>query len=451
MSRADDLLRYSDCHGLNKLDLSHTVRYTSNVQTTLFQLPSPPEEGGGAGPVAEQPGPGAQQQAQDCLQWLVQHGQDPGGDLAQWSRTLELAEHLGRFAAATAVRARARVAQCLGELDVIERRELGAPAPRVGEREEFAGEHIAMAEGTSPRGGGMRLQWSQTLVDQLPVTLSLLEQGRIPQSTARLVADETVALDVEQSGALEELLWAQGEHTQPSVNALLPATVRRRLPRLLRQVTGDTDRVQQEQRTTAARAERGILCQAGPDDTAVITAVLSSVDAAALMSALDAHAGKLESDVRTLDARRADALVWLVTGEESFALWCDLGSAAGRPFAGARHWTVEVRVDLATVTAAGATYTEPGYLQRFGELTAGNARLLAQQAISSGGLRRPPRDPPAHGPPARPLPHPARLPHPPAVVSPPPGATPAQPPAAPGGCPPGRSGRSRRSARRVRG
>jgi hypothetical protein len=111
----------------------------------------------------------------------------------------------------------------------------------------------------------------------------------VPQATARLVAEQTVALDPLQCTALEELLWPQGRLSRPSVTALLPGSVRRRLPRLIATVTGATDSQVTEQRSAAARAERGIWCEAGPDDNATITAVLSTIDAAAVLSALDAQ------------------------------------------------------------------------------------------------------------------------------------------------------------------
>jgi hypothetical protein len=46
---------------------------------------------------------------------------------------------------------------------------------------------------------------------------------------------------------------------------------------------------------------------------------------------------------------------------------------------------VQVRVDLASLTAAGAGHTEPGLLERLDEVTATTARRLATQAIAAGG------------------------------------------------------------------
>jgi hypothetical protein len=333
------------------------------MEAVLFDLPSQVGLQVGLQVGAQLPSDGedtAEELAQACVRWLTDPELGWGPRPTSWRSILAMAEHLGRFAAARAAWAREEIAVELAARDDADRALYGEPAAGAGGHAEFVGECTAFLEGVSPSAAGFRVGWSQTLVGRLPVTYTLLAAGRIPESTARLVALECEVLEAEQCAVLEGLLWREGTKTKPSVTGQLVGTVRRRLRRLVPLVQGRSSLAAQREREEVARRDRRVWCEPGPDGTATLGAVLADADAAAVMSALTAYAGPaVQGDPRGVDARRADALVQQVTGNPSFTLWSQTGARCGEGFSGARHWNVEVRVGLDTLVHAGAPHAQP--------------------------------------------------------------------------------------------
>src|SRR4051794_40419197 len=137
------------------------------------------------------------------------------------------------------------------------------------------------------------------MVDQLPVTLSALQDGLIDRARATLIADRTHLLDPELRGKVEA---AAVELASSRTPGQCKPMIDRRV------IAADPDAARK--RTEAARADRCVVRQTGDDGMGLIKAILPAEGAVSVYELLDAIArATADQDDRPIGARRADALI----------------------------------------------------------------------------------------------------------------------------------------------
>ncbi|MEO7196422.1 MAG: DUF222 domain-containing protein [Pseudonocardiaceae bacterium] len=176
---------------------------------------------------------------------------------------------------------------------------------------ESAVAEVGLMLATSARTAACRVGDAWSLCTRLPATLAALEQGRITLAKARIIDAETVNLSEEHTAAVERLVLAKARKQTPG--QLRAATSRAVLT---------ADPAAARKRAEGARRERGVRMWPEPDGMATLSAYLPAAEATGMFAVLDEHARQTGSpaDERSMDARRADALVDLVltpTGSRS--------------------------------------------------------------------------------------------------------------------------------------
>jgi hypothetical protein len=203
----------------------------------------------------------------------------------------------------------------------------------------------------SPGVAGSRLHDAADLVDRLPNTLAELEAGRFSLWHALALVDATRPLDPSQTAEVEKrVLSRAGEQTL--------ANFRRCVHRAVQRV--DTRRAEQKH-TDAAESRRVVMCPER-EGMASLYAYLPAPDAQRIMDRLNQTLDTSKGlDERSVDQRRADALVELITS-----------SGGGSGTAG--H--AEVQITLSLDTLRGIS-DEPGELAGYGPLPAAIAAQFA--------------------------------------------------------------------------
>ncbi|MEO3751823.1 DUF222 domain-containing protein [Streptomyces sp. B6B3] len=220
-------------------------------------------------------------------------------------------------------------------------------------------EEVACALRLSAVSAAARLADAARLSGVLSGTLGLLEDGRINYQQARAVCEISAHCSDEAARRVESL-----------VTPLMPqqsvAATRKALHRAV--LKADPDGA--AERHERAREERRVVRTPVEDGMAWWRVLLPAEDAARLDVAVDVHAEaiKVEDDPRSVDQRRADALVALVTGS---AVPFDGTAPAGRTSA-----VVQVTVPYDTLIGAS---DDPAELKGYGPITAGQARALATE------------------------------------------------------------------------
>jgi hypothetical protein len=209
-----------------------------------------------------------------------------------------------------------------------------------------------------------RMQLADELVRRLPATLELLHSGAITVRHAQAVAEgvrplpDALALQVER-----RVLDRAGEQSV--------AALRRSVARAVLVV----DPRSAEERHRAARADRRVCLRPVADGMAQLWALLPADGAATVMTTLNAMAAaKASEDTRTMDQRRADALVDLAGARLS---------AAPLPKQHGRRPAIQVTVAASTLLGLDE---KPAELGGYGAIPASLARQLA--ADPTGTWRR---------------------------------------------------------------
>ncbi len=180
-----------------------------------------------------------------------------------------------------------------------------APEVAYADGVEQAAAQVAMAMRISPGSADHRVAEAVTLTERHPAAVDALEAGAVTLTKVRIIAEQTAQLcDAQAAAVTERVLGRAGQQTPP----LLRAAVRRAVART------DPDALRRRQQ--AAVGDRGVSLYELPDGMAMLSARLPAPEAVGAYAVLDHHARSAQGphDDRTLDARRADALIDLVCG-----------------------------------------------------------------------------------------------------------------------------------------
>ncbi|WP_306361539.1 DUF222 domain-containing protein [Nocardia sp. CC227C] len=185
---------------------------------------------------------------------------------------------------------------------------------------ESAATEIGVAVRVSQRSAdglialGMGLQ-------RLPVTRRAFAHGRIDLARARAIHDTLVNTPDDTVTALEETVVARAERCDPA-----------RLRRGIRKKLLETDPAGQSRRRQDAERERYVAVRAADDGTALLDAVLPAAGGGTLYERLREMAITqcCAADPRTMNQRRADALVALADGSGQLTCGCDTPDCSRR-------------------------------------------------------------------------------------------------------------------------
>ena len=236
----------------------------------------------------------------------------------------------------------------------------------------------------APRTAAARVADAVALVTRLPAVLVALSDGRISSQSARAISEESAALPREFLADLQERVLAKAGSQTPSQ---VRASTRRAVAHL------DAEAVRR--RAEQARTERHVRVTPEADGMATVSAYLPAADAVGIYGVLDECARRTggTGDARSIDARRADALVDLVLDRLSRPT-ADPGSCARepreRPDAAERSHAdeppddrrirdradVQIRVTVSLTTLLGL-HQLPAELAGYGPIPADTARELA--------------------------------------------------------------------------
>ena len=219
--------------------------------------------------------------------------------------------------------------------------------PLVPEVSEFAVDEVAAALRLSRSAAGTRLHAAVELT-RLPVTAAALRDGVIDLPKVRAVVDAVTRLDAGTAAAVEaQVLPKAGRWTVGQLRAALAKAV------LAADPGGAEQRHEQARDTT-----RQVTIRPLEDGMAELWATLTADEAVSIYTLVDTAARNGAADGRSMDTRRADALVTAVLA----------GS------------TVDVRVDVTVPagTALGLS-DQPGDLPGHGPIPASMARRLAEE------------------------------------------------------------------------
>jgi Domain of unknown function (DUF222) len=225
-----------------------------------------------------------------------------------------------------------------------------------GSISEFAIDEVAAALRLSRPAAGARLHLAVDLAGRLPATAAALHAGEIDVPKARAVVEASTPLDPPAARAVERrVLPRAGRQTLGQLRASLA------------RATLTLDPAGAQARHERAMTGRRVAVTPQPDGMAELWALLPADGAATIRRALDTAARQCPGDdPRSMDARRADALVDLVTG----------GSAGRHPDPGGSRSGARVSVTVPATTLLGLA-EEPGELTGHGPIPASMARRIA--------------------------------------------------------------------------
>jgi len=220
---------------------------------------------------------------------------------------------------------------------------------------DYTREQVGAALRLSPGHAADRLAVGRTLVDQLPATLGMLQRGEITYLHAKRLAEAVVAFDAKTTAKIEDRVLVRA--ADQSVGQF-SASVRRAViaadPRLA------------EQRHEDAVVQRCVVITPQPDGMAELCALLPAEGATLIKTVLDSLATtKTSGETRTLDQRRADALV---------DVFARVLSDPALPEQHGQRPTIQVTVAASTLLGCD---DRPADLDGYGPITAHTARRIA--------------------------------------------------------------------------
>jgi Domain of unknown function (DUF222) len=178
-----------------------------------------------------------------------------------------------------------------------------ATGPAPDDIDESVAAEVGLITRVASRTAHSRVDLAVTLLQRLPATLAARSAGTISLSSARAIADETVSLDSAGAAEAENRVLRRAGHQTPS-------QVRAAARRAVAAIDADAVRRRAEQ----ARRERNVSLTSEPDGMATLSAYFPAHEAVAAYGMIDDHARRAGTATggRTMDARRADALVDLI-------------------------------------------------------------------------------------------------------------------------------------------
>lgn len=259
----------------------------------------------------------------------------------------------------------------IGELDMLRLREYGERESWATDTWDSISAEIAAALGISQALASSYLNYSRAMRNRLPKVGSALVSGDISYSTFQTIVFRTDLIDdAEVMAAVDAALALRVQRWPTMTRGRLTAAVDRVVAR------ADRDAVR---RRREHHAGREFSIWDGGDGLPEVHARLFATDAHAVDARLNALAGTVcESDPRTLEQRRADAMGALAAGAER--LHCGCGqptcSAGARPVPS----PVVIHVVANQSTVDGAS-PDPGSI--IGTNVLIPAELVAQLVVSS--------------------------------------------------------------------
>ncbi len=270
---------------------------------------------------------------------------------------LDAADPVSGFDAVERIGARARLVAAaqgeeLREIAAYVRAVQAAPPVKLKDYEisQWVAAEVGAMLGLSPRSATNRVGEAVTFAERLPRTLDELCGGFLTLASARAIEEETSHLTPEEAAEVERVIHPKAREKTPRG---VRAAARRAVARL------DPERVRR--RREKAVTERAVGWSPQPDGMGLLEALLPAERVMEILGIIDTYAqntGGGPSDDRTMDARRADALVDLLR------------------YPGRAHVSTQVRVTVSLTTLLGLDEL-PGELAGYGPITADVARALA--------------------------------------------------------------------------
>jgi uncharacterized protein DUF222/HNH endonuclease len=227
---------------------------------------------------------------------------------------------------------------------------------------DYTREQVGAALRLSPGTAERRLSIARTLVERLPATLDLLRTGQLTYLHAMKLAEAVTCFDDQTTAKVEQ--------------RVLPRAADQSLSQFgtsLRRAVIAADPRRAEQRHQDAIGQRRVVFTPQDDGVTELWALLPA-DGAALIEAVLNSLAWGQTDTRSVDQRRADALVDVFTRV--------LGDP-NLPEAHGQRPAINVTVPISTLLGCD---NQPAQLDGYGPITAALARRLA--ADPTGTWRR---------------------------------------------------------------
>jgi hypothetical protein len=173
-----------------------------------------------------------------------------------------------------------------------------------GDVSEFVVDELSCALGWTRRMAQVRLELALLLTEILTDTLDAWKGGRLDEVKVRIIADRVAVLSPELARAVQARVL-------PKIDGLTSGQLRRVVDRAVI----EADPAGANARHEKARHERHVEVRPGDDGMSTFEAELSAEDAALAYATLSLIARAVPgTDPRTMNQRRADCLVGLITG-----------------------------------------------------------------------------------------------------------------------------------------
>jgi hypothetical protein len=221
---------------------------------------------------------------------------------------------------------------------------------------------VALAKRESSARARRYVGWAGILTTELPNTFTALQQGRITEWRAQIVARETAWLSADHRGAVDAALASRLESLG---DRLVEAETKKLAYRL--DPHGYIGRI------SRAESERRVSLRPAPDTMSVLRGFLPVAQGVSVLASLRRQADSLRSqgDERSRAQIMADTLVERVTGQTA-----------------ADAVPVEVRLVMTdeALMNYGATPEEPAHIDGYGPVPADLARRIARTGATKAGL-----------------------------------------------------------------
>src|SRR5215831_4704295 len=227
---------------------------------------------------------------------------------------------------------------------------------------DYTREQVGAALRLSPGTAERRLSIARTLIERLPATLELLRGGQLTYLHAMKLAEAVTPFDAETTAKIEQrVLTRAPEQTLAQFGTSLRRAV----------IAADPRRA--EQRHQDAITQRRVVFTPHDDGVTELWALLPA-DGAALIETVLNSLSNAQTDDRSADQRRADALV---------DVFARVLADPSLPEQHGKRPAINVTVPISTLLGCDQ---QPAHLDGYGPITAALARRLA--ADETGTWRR---------------------------------------------------------------